>query len=111
MEERRKHKREPLSPHLKIVIPDSNQSFGAFITNISSGGIEVYADQRLEADQDVLLYISFESNPRLGKNEIVNGIVKWIKLFGPRFLMGIEFKNINPIDHPVLSDFLEFVEK
>jgi len=111
MEERRKHKREPLSPHLKIVIPDDDTSFGAFITNLSSGGVEVYADHGLSEGQSVLLYISFESDPKRGKNEVVEGTVKWVKNFGTRFLMGIEFQEIHPDKHPVLISFLKFLEK
>lgn len=111
MEDRRKYRREAISPHLKVVIPDSDQSFGAFITNISGGGVEVYADHRLEPGQDVHLYISFETDPKTGINEIIEGNVRWVKLFGSRFLIGIAFKNINPNDHPVLSGFLDFVGK
>ncbi len=111
MDDRRKYRRETIAPHLKVVIPESNQSFGAFITNISGGGVEVYSDQRLEPGQDVNLYISFETDPKKGKNEIVWGNVRWVKLFGSRFLIGIAFKDINPHDHPVLSGFLDFVGK
>jgi len=111
MDERRRHKRELISPHLKIVMPDSEQSFGAFITNISGGGVEVYADQRLEPGQYVHLHISFETNPRTGKDEVVEGNVKWVKLFGSRFLIGVEFKGVNPSDHPTLTGFLDFVGK
>lgn len=109
MEDRRKHRREAISPHLKVAIPDSESSFGAFITNISGGGIEIYADHSLEPGQDVNLYISFENDPKTGKNEIVYGTVRWVKLFGSRFLIGIAFKDVNPNDHPVLSGFLDFV--
>ena len=109
MENRRKNKREVISPHLKVIIPDSEKSFGAFITNISNGGIEVYADHRIEPGQEVQLYISFESDPKRGKDEVVAGNVRWVKLFGPRFLLGIAFKDINPVDHPVLTGFLDFV--
>lgn len=109
MEDRRRYRRETLSPHLKVVIPESDHSFGAFITNMSGGGVEVYADQRLEPGQDVLLHISFETDPKTGKNEIVGGNVRWVKLFGPRFLIGLAFKDVNPNDHPVLSGFLDFV--
>lgn len=111
MEDRRRYRREIISPHLKVVIPESEQSFGAFITNISGGGVEVYSDHRLEPAQDVHLYISFESDPKRGKNEIVNGNVRWVKLFGSRFLIGIAFKGLNPNDHPVLSGFLDFARK
>ena len=111
MEDRRRYKREPLSPHLKIVIPQDDVSFGAFITNLSSGGIEVYTDHSLYEGQDILLYISFESDPKRGKNEVVEGTVKWTKNFGTRFLMGIEFKELNPDKHPVLINFLKFLER
>ena len=111
MEDRRRYRRDLISPHLKVVIPDSEQSFGAFITNISGGGVEVYADHRLEPGQDVDLYISFETDPKTGKNEIVGGNVRWVKLFGSRFLIGIAFRDINSNDHPVLSGFLDFVGK
>lgn len=110
MEDRRKHKRENISPHLKVVLPDTSQSFGAFITNISSGGLEVYADQRLESGQEVQLHISFETDPKTGKNEVVKGEIKWVKLSGQRFLIGIAFKDINSNDQPVLFEFLNFVE-
>ena len=66
-DDRRKHRRELISPHLKVVAPDSEQSFGAFITNISGGGVEVYSDSRLEQGQNVDLYISFETDLRPGK--------------------------------------------
>lgn len=111
MEDRRRYRRELISPHLKVVVPENNHSFGAFITNISGGGVEVYADHKLEQGQDVHLYISFETDPKTGKDEIVNGHVKWVKLFGNRFLIGIAFKDINPNDHPILSGFLDFVGK
>ncbi len=110
-DERRKYRRELISPHLKVVLPANNLSFGAFITNISGGGVEVYSDSRLEEGQNVDLYISFESDPKTGKNEVVSGSVKWVKLFGNRFLIGIEFNNVNATDHPVLSGFLDFVDK
>lgn len=110
-EDRRRHRRELISPHLKVVLPESNQSFGAFITNISGGGVEVYSDSRLEQGQDVDLYISFESDPKTGKDEVVKGSVRWVKLFGSRFLIGISFKNININEHPILSGFLDFVSK
>ncbi|MEK6560974.1 MAG: PilZ domain-containing protein [Nitrospirota bacterium] len=110
-DDRRKHRRELISPHLKVVAPDSEQSFGAFITNISGGGVEVYSDSRLEQGQNVDLYISFETDPKTGKDEIVKGHVRWVKLFGSRFLIGIAFKDININDHPILSGFLDFVSK
>ena len=109
MENRRRFKRESISPHLKVVIPDSHKSFGAFITNISGGGVEVYADHRLEPGQEVHLYISFETDPKTGNDEIVGGSVRWVKLFGSRFLIGIAFKDVNPDNHPILSGFLDFV--
>ena len=109
MENRRKYKRENISPHLKVVVPDTGLSFGAFITNISSGGVEVYADQKLETKQEVQLHISFETDPKIGKNEIVNGEIRWVKISGQRFLIGIAFKNVNSSEHPVLSEFLDFV--
>ena len=110
-DERRRHRRELISPHLKVVLPENNQSFGAFITNISGGGVEVYSDSRLEQGQNVDLFISFESDPKTGKDEVVTGSVKWVKLFGNRFLIGIAFKDINKNDHPILSGFLDFVKK
>ncbi len=110
-DDRRKHRRELISPHLKVVLPENKQSFGAFITNISGGGVEVYSDSRLEQGQNVDLHISFESDPKTGKDEVVTGTVKWIKLFGNRFLIGIAFKGINTNDHPILSGFLDFVNK
>lgn len=110
MKDRRKYKRENISPHLKVVLPDTEQSFGAFITNISSGGVEVYADQKLEPRQEVQLHISFETDPKIGHNEVVNGEIRWVKISGPRFLIGIAFKNVNSGEHPVLSEFLDFVE-
>lgn len=109
MENRRRYRRETVSPHLKVVMPDSDQSFGAFITNLSGGGVEVYADQRLEPGQHVHLYISFETDPKAGKNEIVGGDVRWVKLFGSRFLIGISFSNVNSDEHPILTGFLDFV--
>lgn len=111
MENRRKYRREAISPHLKIVIPDTDISFGAFITNTSGGGVEVYADQRIEPGQHVHLYISFETDPKTGRNEIVGGDVRWVKLSGSRFLIGIAFKDVNPDDHPILTGFLDFVGK
>lgn len=109
MDDRRKYKREIISPHLKVVIPDTDQSFGAFVTNISSGGIEVYADQKLEPKQEVQLHLSFETDPKSGQNEVVTGEIRWVKISGPRFLIGISFKNVNSTDHPILSEFLDFV--
>ena len=109
MENRRRYRRESISPHLKVVIPGSNESFGTFITNISGGGVEVYGDHRLEPGQEVHLYITFDSDPKAGNDEIIIGNVRWVKLFGSRFLIGIAFKDVNPSDHPVLSGFLDFV--
>lgn len=109
MEDRRKYKREVISPHLKIVIPDTAESIGAFITNISSGGVEVYLDKKIDPGQVVELHISFETDPKTGHNEVVTGDIKWVKISGPRFLIGIAFKNVNSIEHPVLFEFLDFV--
>lgn len=109
MDDRRKYKREIISPHLKVVVPATDQTFGAFVTNISSGGIEVYADHQLEPKQEVILHLSFETDPKSGKNEIVHGEIRWVKISGPRFLLGISFKNVNTTEHPILSEFLDFV--
>jgi hypothetical protein len=108
--ERRKHKREKISPHLKILIPRTGETFGAFITNISHGGVEVYTDRIIPDGSEVQLSLSFTSEAGAGKEEVVAGDVRWVKPSNKRYLVGTEFKGLNPSDHPMLCDLLDFVK-
>src|SRR5262245_25777455 len=110
MEERRKHKRDKISPHLKILFPDTGESFGAFITNISKGGVEIYTDHKIPDGADVELLLSFTSTAGSGKEEKVAGKIRWVKLSGKRYLVGTSFKNVDPATHPTLCDILDFVD-
>ncbi|MBI5197052.1 MAG: PilZ domain-containing protein [Nitrospirae bacterium] len=110
MKDRRKHKREKISPHLKIVIPATGESFGAFITNLSEGGVEVYTDRKISEGAQVQLFLSFTSKAGQGKEEVVEGEIRWVKSATTRFLVGTAFTKIDPAKHPMLCDLLKFVE-
>lgn len=110
MKDRREHKREKISPHLKVSIPTTGETFGAFITNISKGGLEVYTDHPIPAGSDVQLSLSFTPEAGRDKEEVVQGTVRWTKDSGKRFLVGTAFKAIHPETHPMLCNILEFVD-
>jgi hypothetical protein len=110
MKDRRQHKREKISPHLKLLIQDTGESFGAFITNLSKGGLEVYTDHAIPENARVQLSISFTPEAGHGGEEVVEGEVRWVKTIGVRYLVGVSFSPIQPEKHPMLWDILQFVE-
>jgi hypothetical protein len=111
MEDRRQFKREKISPHLKILFPDTGNTVGAFITNLSKGGVEVYTDHAIPAEGSVVLSISFSSEAGRGEEEVVDAEIRWMKKAGTRYLVGMAFSRVDRDKHPILCDILEFVEK
>lgn len=109
--ERRRFRREKISPHLKVHLLDTGTTFGAFITNISKGGVEVYTDHPIPEGARARLSISFTTPPGQGTEEVVEAQVRWTKSFGTRLLAGMAFQNLSPQQQPILWEVLEFAEE
>jgi hypothetical protein len=92
---------------LELHFPEEAIRINANAIDISPGGIGLDSPKRIPVGQKVTISIGFLKDPKSTQFEAVEGTVKWCRTHGPRFTAGIEFNEITPLQHPLLSTFLK----
>ncbi|MGD1074822.1 MAG: PilZ domain-containing protein [Thermodesulfovibrionales bacterium] len=105
----RKHKRVPITgtATLKFERNGEVQSIHAMPSNISLGGIGLYADDPIEDDTGVSITVDFISLEEL-KTDSIEGCVVYNKNIGDIYFVGIQFnKEISPENQPALYEHIQ----
>ncbi len=106
--EKRKFPRYGIASIAEISIPDSDETYDAFISSISRGGIGVYSQQKMEIGQDLNVKISFlQTNGNEEITEIIPGRIVWVKEFHGNYVVGIAFATMDSLKHSKILSYIE----
>lgn len=108
---KRKHKRFPITGTATLQFEDRGKSrtIRAVLNNISSFGMGLYADNPIEANQQVSVTINFISIDGI-EDTVIEGRVIYSKDLGNIHFVGIKFnEDINPKNQPVLFKHIQNV--
>ena len=106
---KRNHKRFSLTGIATLQFEDEgkNKTIHALLSNISSVGIGVYADNPIEANKRVSMTMDFISIGGL-QNCVIEGSVVYNKELGNIHFVGIQFnEDVNPKNQPVLFKHIQ----
>jgi len=88
----------------EVFLRMSHRVVHALTINMSNTGIGVYADERINSNEDVIVTLKVLVNRALETAEEVPGTVVWCSLVGKRYAAGISFKKtINDKEFPILA--------
>jgi hypothetical protein len=91
---------------IELHFPEDSIRIKANAIDISPGGIGLSSPKRIPVGQKVVVSIGFLKDFETIQFEVVGGTVKWCRTHGHGFTAGIEFNEINPLQHPRLATFL-----
>jgi hypothetical protein len=92
---------------LELQFSEDSTKIKADAIDIAPGGIGLSCNKRIPVGREVTVKIGFSSPYHSIQFESVVGMVKWCRTQGFKFVAGIEFKDLNPREHPRLMAFLQ----
>ncbi len=108
MEERRTYPRIPtMYDVVELYFPELLVRIHANATDLSYGGLGLYALERLPVGKQVLVRLGFWDVRGILRFETVDGVVRWTRPKGHGYAAGIRFDGLTPEKHPRISALLE----
>lgn len=108
MEERRKYPRIPtMYDVVELYFPELRIRIHTNATDLSSGGLGLYALERLPVGEKVMVKLGFWDVCGILCFETVDGVVRWTRPKGHGYAAGIRFDGLTPEKHPRISALLE----
>jgi hypothetical protein len=94
-------------PQLELKFSEDSARFNAEAIDIGHGGMGLSCNKRIPVGREVTVRIGFSTPYQSVQFETIVGIVKWCRTQDFKFVAGIEFKGLNPHQHPKLMAFLQ----
>ena len=104
--ERREYLRITLTGKIDIRSKGVTEPLTGLAVNISKGGAAFYSENPFEIKDELLLHIFFKDDSG-EKFEEIAGKVRWIKPVGKIFAIGVQFKEISRVTHPLIYSYIE----
>ncbi len=106
MTERRKYRRASMIGLVEVRKDPSDSPAEAYAINISYGGMAVYSKNPLSGRVYIKLYFGDGTGKKI--DETVVGQIVWQEQMGSWYVMGVQFKGLNPQDHSMTLGFLKW---
>ncbi len=112
MENRRQYLRIPtLYDVVELYFPELSVRVQANATDLSYGGVGLYALERLPVGKKVIVQLGFWDARGLLCIETVDGVVRWTRPKGHGYAAGIRFDGLIPEKHQRIVAFLEHTDR
>jgi c-di-GMP-binding flagellar brake protein YcgR len=108
--ERRKHQRVYMMISSQLILR-GEPPMEAYSINVSYGGICLYTKQFLPVGTEATIQLFYLDEIGDKSFETLEGTVRRYRPVGQMYGVGIEFKTIDPIAHPILTSLLERSEE
>lgn len=107
----RRYPRIPLTARVRFTPPGVEQWCGALVRSISTHGLGMYTDQRVNKGDHLLIELSLVTDENEPLHETILGEVVWADSgeVKKRYTLGIYFGDISE-KHPKLSGYLKRLE-
>jgi Tfp pilus assembly protein PilZ len=104
-EERRKSPRVYMMVSSQLILR-GEPPMEAYSINVSDGGICLYTRQMLPVGTEVTIKLFYLDGTGEKSFETLEGTVRWYRPVGQMYGVGIEFKALDSIAHPILTSLL-----
>jgi|GEM_PF-2226675 len=93
--------------HLTVQYPNSAESFEAYSCNVCYGGIGFYCSSPVQVGKEILIKIFCTPDSNMELVETITGTVRWYKPIGKMYGAGVQFKELDPDQQPLLFSYIE----
>ncbi len=112
MAERRRLTRRYVIGEVSITPAGGGDAIGAEAIDVNAGGVGLYLASKVEAEKNVLISITLNTEEDEHVTEEVKGVVLWVRPVGNRFSASIKFDEaITSTLFPALSSFIDYTEE
>ena len=108
-EVQRKYKRVFMRASVELLI-QGKKPMEASSLNVSPRGVCLYAQQYLLVDTKVKIRLFYTPDKKDKILEELQGEVRWCRIIGKFYKIGIAFKNINPNTHSALLSLIQSLD-
>jgi len=106
---KRKYDRASMLASLELIL-EGGYCLEGYAVNASFGGIGLYSPKALLVGTKIQIKITFVDGTGIELFEVISGTVVWCKPAGQLYSMGIEFINLDPVEHGMFKRYLEMAE-
>jgi Tfp pilus assembly protein PilZ len=93
--------------HLTVQYPDSAESFEAYSCNVCYGGMGFYGSSPVRVGKEVLIKLFYSPDGNTELVESITGNIRWCKPIGKMYGAGVQFKELDPNQQPLLFSYIE----
>jgi hypothetical protein len=92
---------------LMVEYPGLSNPMAGVSHNVSFGGMGFYCEALIPSGTEVSLRICYSPENDFNFSEMVKGTVKWCKRIGKWYGVGVQFKDLDPQNQPLLYSYID----